>query len=178
MKKVSVKLLAFLLTAVMVFCATPSAVFAELDTAGTTDTTTQEETGTESGTVSDADYGSVTNYDDFMANLKVLEGYADTYAAAVSRDPGELVLNFIRTGVERYQDDNWTTLAGQEIVGFTSYVAAQDAEQGTTAMCLKNIVIDGFKLPNGNEVDFGHMFGCMNISYVKQGLGRSLRMVG
>ncbi len=169
MKKVSVKLLAFLLTAVMVFCATPSAVFAELETAGTTDTTTQAETGTESGTVSDADYGSVTNYDDFMANLKVLEGYADTYAAAVSRDPGELVLNFIRTGVERYQDDNWTTLAGQEIVGFTSYVAAQDAEKGTTAMCLKNIVIDGFTLPNGNEVDFGHMFGCMNISYVNKG---------
>ena len=162
MKKVSVKLLAFLLTAVMVFCATPSAVLAEMGVATpAADSTT--------GTISDADYGSVTNYDDFMANLKTLEAYADTYAAAVSRDPGELVLNFIRTGVERYQDDNWETLAGQEIVGFTSYVAAQDAEKGTTAMNLKNIVIKDFTLPNGNKVDFGHMFGCMNISYVNKG---------
>jgi len=114
--------------------------------------------------------GNVTNYADFMTNLKVLEGYAEEYAAEIyGKDPGELVLNFIRTGVERYQDDNWTTLAGQENTGFTSYVAAQDAEKGTTAMSLKNIVISNFKLPNGNKVDFGHMFGCMNISYVAPG---------
>jgi len=114
--------------------------------------------------------GSVTNYKDFMTNLKVLEGYAAEYAAAIyGKDAGELVLNFIRTGVERYQDDNWNTLAGYENTGFTSYVEAQDAENGTTAMNLKNIVISNFKLPNGNKVDFGHMFGCMNISYVAKG---------
>ena len=45
----------------------------------------------------------VTNYADFLANLKVLETYADAFAAAnPGRDAGELVLNFIRTGVERY----------------------------------------------------------------------------
>lgn len=112
---------------------------------------------------------AVTNYPDFMADLKVLETYAQEYAASVSRDPGELVLNFIRTGVERYQDSNWTTLAGQEIVGFTNYVQAQDTEKGTTVMDLRDIVIDDFVLPNGNQTDFGHMFGCMNISYVAQG---------
>ena len=79
------------------------------------------------------------------------------------------MLNFIRTGVERYQDDNWNTLAGQEIVGFTNYVQAQDTEKGTTAMNLRDIVIKDFTLPNGNKVDFGHMFGCMNISYVAKG---------
>ena len=157
-KKVSVKLLAFLLTVVMVFCALPLATLAE--TTGTTGSTS---------TVADYKHGSVTNYEDFMKNFKVLEGYADTYAAAVGRDAGELVLNFIRTGVERYQDDNWTTLAGEEIVGFTSYVATQDAEKGTTAMNLRDIVIKDFVLPNGNQVDFGHMFGCMNISYVAKG---------
>lgn len=113
---------------------------------------------------------SVTNYADFMTNLKVLETYADEYASQIyGKDAGELVLNFIRTGVERYQDDNWTTLAGVENTGFTSFVEAQDAEHGTNAMSLKNIVIDDFVLPNGNPVDFGHMFGCMNISYVAAG---------
>lgn len=110
-----------------------------------------------------------TNYTDFMADLKQLEIYADEYAKAVNRDSGELVLNFIRTGVERYQDSNWTTLAGQEIVGFTNYVKTQDTEKGTTVMDLRDIVIDNFTLPNGNKVDFGHMFGCMNISLVAAG---------
>ena len=112
---------------------------------------------------------SVSNYADFMASLKILEGYADEYGQSVGRDPGELVLNFIRTGVERYQDSEWTTLAGQEITGFTQYVEQQDNENVTNAMRLRNIVIDNFELPNGNKVDFGHMFGCMNISYVNKG---------
>lgn len=114
--------------------------------------------------------GSSTTYAGFMADFKQLEIYADEYAAMIyGRDPGELVLNFIRTGVERYQDDNWETLAGQEIVGFTQYVEQEDAEHGTTAMNLKDIVIDDFTLPNGNYADFGHMFGCMNISYINKG---------
>ena len=114
--------------------------------------------------------GNSTTYAGFMADFKQLEIYADEYAAMIyGRDPGELVLNFIRTGVERYQDDNWETLAGQEIVGFTQYVEQEDAEHGTTAMNLKDIVIDNFILPNGNQADFGHMFGCMNISYINKG---------
>ena len=110
--------------------------------------------------------GSVNNYADFLANLKQLEVYADEFAAQSSRDPGELVLNFIRTGVERYQDGNWAALAGQEITAFTNYVEEQDAANGTTAMDLRDIVIKDFKLPNGNPADFGHMSGTMNISYV------------
>lgn len=114
--------------------------------------------------------GSTTNYSDFMSNLKILEGYADEYASGIyGKDPGELVLNFIRTGVERYQDDNWNTLAGAENTGFTSFVEGKDKENGTDAMALRDIVISNFTLPNGNRVDFGHMFGCMNISYVAAG---------
>jgi len=110
--------------------------------------------------------GSVTNYADFLSNLKQLEIYADNFGNQNNKDPGELVLNFIRTGVERYQGGNWTTLAGAEITAFTEYVEDQDALNGTTAMDLRDIVIDDFKLPNGNQTDFGHMFGTMNISYV------------
>ncbi len=144
-KNSSKRLIALLLAAIMIIGIMPVTVFA---------------TGTA---------GSVTNYDDFMSNLKVLEQYADEYAKAVGRNAGELVLNFIRTGVERYQDDNWTTLAGHEIIGFTNYVEQQDVENGSTAMKLKNIVIDDFVLPNENPADFGHMFGCMNISYINKG---------
>lgn len=109
----------------------------------------------------------VADYESFLSNLKVLEGYADEYAAANSnQDAKELVINFIRTGVERYNDGNWKTLAGEEITGFTSYVEAQDVANNTTAMLLRNIITDDFKLPNGNQVDFGHMFGTLNIAYI------------
>ena len=138
LKKISAKVLAMFLATLMVVGMIPLSVFA----------------------------GSTTNYSDFLANLKVLEVYADEFAAQSSRDPGELVLNFIRTGVERYQDGNWAALAGQEITVFTEYVEQQDAANGTSVMDLRDIVIDAFTLPNGNPSDFGHMSGTMNISYV------------
>ena len=108
----------------------------------------------------------VADYQSFLDNLKVLEGYADRYASTANKTAAELVINFIRTGVERYNDGNWKTLAGEEITGFTTYVAEQDAAKGTTAMLLRNIIIDDFKLPNGNKTDFGHMFGTLNIAYI------------
>ncbi len=138
LKKTSAKVLALFLAVMMLVGMIPMSVFA----------------------------GSTTNYSDFLANLKQLEVYADEFAAQSSRDPGELVLNFIRTGVERYQDGNWAALAGQEITVFTDYVEEQDAVNGTAVMDLRDIVIDNFTLPNGNPADFGHMFGTMNISYV------------
>ena len=110
--------------------------------------------------------GSVTAYPAFLSALKVLEGYADEYAAISGKDAGELVINFIRTGVDRYNDGNWKTLAGEEIVEFTAYVEQQDAIKGTNAMDLRDIVIDDFRLPNGDQTDFGHMFGTMNIAYI------------
>ena len=143
MKKTSTRFVAFFLMAVMLLGMVPMNAFAE--------------------------GGSVSTYEEFMEDLKVLESYADAYAAEAFKDSAELVLNFIRTGVERYQDDNWNTLAGPENTSFTNYVARMDAENGTSAMDLRDIKIDKFILPNGNQTDFGHMFGCMNISYVAPG---------
>ncbi|MBO5797279.1 MAG: phosphodiester glycosidase family protein [Clostridia bacterium] len=109
----------------------------------------------------------VTDYQTFIDRLVVLEQYADAYAIAnPAYDANELVLNFIRTGVERYNDGNWKILAGEEITAFTDYVRQQDVANQTKAMDLRDIVIEDFTLPNGNYVDFGHMFGTMNISYV------------
>ncbi len=109
----------------------------------------------------------VEDYATFLTNLKVLENYAVDYAAANGGDAKELILNYIRTGVERYQDDNWTTLAGTEKTAFVTYVAQKDAVNNTNAGILRNIEL--FDLPNGDEVDFGHMFGTMNIAYVNSG---------
>lgn len=108
----------------------------------------------------------VSTYDEFVKQLEVLEGYANEYAKTAGKTANELIVNFIRTGVDRYNGGNWTTLAGEEITAFTNYVKSQDAAKDTTAMALRNIVIDDFKLPNGDAVDFGHMFGTLNIALI------------
>ncbi len=107
----------------------------------------------------------ITDYASFVAELKVLEGYAESYAQThTSYDAYELVINFIRTGVEKYTTSSWNTLAGEEITGFTDYVANQDANRGTSASRLRNLNV--VIAPNGQEVEFEHMFGAMNIAHV------------
>jgi len=109
--------------------------------------------------------GEVSDYATFISELKVLEGYAESYAQThTAKDAYELAINFIRTGVGKYTTDSWSTLAGAEITGFTSYVAQQDAQKGTTASSLRNL--NEFISPNGQTVEFEHMFGAMNIAYV------------
>ena len=100
----------------------------------------------------------------FLRNLKVLEGYAQTYAREhTGEDAVGLVINYVRCGVEKYTGGSWTMLAGEEKTDFTKYVTNQDAANGTTAGTLRSLT--EFTLPNGDEVDFVHMFGCMDISY-------------
>ena len=112
--------------------------------------------------------GYVSDYGTFVSELKVLETYADAFVRDVdpNKDPKMLVLNYIRTGVERYTQGLWNVLAGDEVTAFTSYVAEQDAANGTTVENLRDIIVSDFRLPNGNQVDFGHMFGTLNISYI------------
>ena len=100
----------------------------------------------------------------FLRNLRVLEGYAQTYAREhTGEDAVGLVINYVRCGVEKYTSGSWTMLAGEEKTDFTKYVTNQDAANGTTAGALRSLT--EFTLPNGDEVDFVHMFGCMDISY-------------
>ena len=100
----------------------------------------------------------------FLRNLKVLEGYAQKYAREhTGEDAVGLVINYVRCGVEKYTGGSWTMLAGEEKTDFTKYVTNQDAANGTTAGALRSLT--EFTLPNGDEVDFVHMFGCMDISY-------------
>ena len=105
-------------------------------------------------------------YSSFLSNLKVLESYADSYSATTGENPAGLVINYIRTGVERYTTDTWTTMAGPENTAFTAYVTEQDAANGTTAGALRDI--NTFAAPNGQIVEFGHMFGSMNMTYTNK----------
>ena len=116
------------------------------------------ETGTANETL------SVSSYQDFLTDLTALETYADAYVKEHSgEDAYGLIINYIRTGVERYTTSAWTTFCGPENTGFVTYVADQDKANTTSAEALRNL--QNFTLPNGNEVDFGHMFGCMDMSY-------------
>ena len=105
----------------------------------------------------------ISDYAGFLVALKVLEGYAADYAAAnPTEDAKALVINYIRTGVERYTSGTWQTMAGAENTGFTDYVKQKDSENGTEASALKNL--NELALPNGNVVDLGHMFGTIDIT--------------
>ena len=108
--------------------------------------------------------GSVDSYDQFVDSLVSLEGYARAYAQEhEGEDANSLIINFIRTGVTRYTTSNWTTFCGPENTSFTGYVAEQDAANGTSATALRDLKT--FTLPNGDEVDFGHMFGCLDMAW-------------
>ena len=108
---------------------------------------------------------AINDYSTFLASLKVLEGYAQTYAREhAGEDATGLVINYIRCGVEKYTSGSWVMLAGEEKAEFTKYVSDQDTANGTTtAGALRSLT--EFTLPNGDKVDFVHMFGCMDISY-------------
>ena len=106
----------------------------------------------------------VTSYDAFLAALTTLETYAQAYAREhAGEDPVALVINYIRCGVEKYTSSSWTAFCGEEKTAFTNYVAEQDAVSGTAAGSLRDL--HAFFLPNGDEVEFAHMFGCLDMAY-------------
>lgn len=112
-----------------------------------------------------AENGSDTagNFDEFIVNLKDLEKYADSYARNHAEDAVGLVINYIRTGIEKYNDGTWGVLAGAENTAFTAYVAAQDEKCGTNAKDLRGI--GEFVIPNGQTVEFAHMFASLSMAY-------------
>ncbi len=119
------------------------------------------------------DAPTVTDYDSFIENLLILEELAYYYSMEVPGvDPLELVIKYIRTGVDRYNEGSWGIMAGYEDAGFAEFVAKMEDEQNSVAgsddelievSSLKNI--ETFNIPNGDLVDFGHMFGTMDITY-------------
>ena len=114
----------------------------------------------------------ITDYATFVENLAILEQAAQQYALAnPGTDPLNLVIKYIRTGVERYNSGSWNIMAGYEDAGFRKFAdEMEDAynvqlpqDQWVAMSSLK--YIEEFTLPNGDLVDFGHMFGTMDITY-------------
>ena len=118
----------------------------------------------------------VDNYEDFMSNLNLLEEAAKQYVLQnPGLDPLNLIIKYIRTGVTRYNSGSWNIMAGYEDEGFRKFAdEMEDAynvnlprEEWVSMSSLK--YIEEFKLPNGQMVDFGHMFGTMDITYHNNG---------
>ncbi len=119
----------------------------------------------------------ITDFDEFIENLAILEGIADTYVKKVDpgKDPAMLVIKYIRTGVDRYNSGSWNIMAGYEDADFAAYVkkyeteyneALADGEALMKVTGLKNL--HEFDLPNGDFSDIGHVFGSMDITYTNK----------
>ena len=134
-------------------------------------------------TVSDApapqaDEPCVEDYETFLFYLYNLEELARIYIEemGLDKDPLALVIKYIRTGVDRYNSGSWGIMAGYEDAEFASFVKMMEDALNETApseedkvyiSALKNIEL--FYAPNGDYVDFGHMFGTMDITYHNNG---------
>ena len=177
------KLLALVMAAVMAFSLLPASVFAEElveedgaalhaaaeDSVEVPAEPQEEELQSAEGLSLPEDTAEpslepITAYDDFITSLTALEAYASAY---VLEHPAEeavaLVINYIRCGVEKYTSGTWTTFCGEEKTVFTGYVAEMDAKNATDAGRLRSL--NEFTLPNGNTVDFTHLFGAMDMAY-------------
>ena len=176
-RRSTTRLLSLLLAVVMLFSLLSVMTFAEEETTpeqaeqtdasapGEETAAAEEESPAQAlAAGAEAQSAAVADYSVFLADLETLESYADAYVREhAGEDPVALVINFIRTGVEKYTDGSWTTLCGEEVKDFTLFVSEQDAAHETHAMDLRTL--DEFTLPNGNAVEFDHMFGCMDMSY-------------
>ncbi len=119
------------------------------------------------------DVRPIEDYETFVLYLSFLEELAFSYANEVPGvDPLNLVIKYIRTGVDRYNSGSWGIMAGYEDADFAKYVADVEdmlnseltsPDEMVAISSLKDI--KNFTLPNGDVVDFGHMFGTMDITY-------------
>lgn len=120
----------------------------------------------------------INDYESFIMYLSLLEELAYIYGSEISpgTDPLDLIIKYIRTGVDRYNSGSWEIMAGKENAEFAEFVIMMQDSVNEEATCeeekiyvssLKNI--NNFYLPNGDLVDLGHMFGTMDITYHNKG---------
>ncbi len=112
---------------------------------------------------------STPEWDAFLKDLRQLEAYAAEYAYDnPNEDQIKLVTNYIRTGIEKYTTSEWEILAGKTNTGFINFVAEKDAANGTSvASSLRNLTT--YKVPNGQTLEFTHLFGALDIAYHNKG---------
>ena len=116
---------------------------------------------------------AIEDFETFVFYLALLEEIANLYVTEYpGNDPLNLVIKYIRTGVERYNSGSWGIMAGYEDANFAAFVAALEDELNLTASSVEEMISIGslkklknLTLPNGEEADLGHMFGTMDITY-------------
>jgi len=153
-KKIGKRLLPLLLAVLMLFSVMPMQAFAV--TAGEP---------------------YIDDYSQFLYNLNFLEICAEAYAQQKEDsevDALDLVIKYIRTGVDRYNSGSWGIMAGKEDEDFAEFavmmgdmineqIDAEGADMDYFQMAaLKNL--KNITLPNGDRVDLGHVFGTMDIT--------------
>ncbi len=117
---------------------------------------------------------TIEDYETLLRTLDQLETIADMYVKEnPNKDPLNLMIKYIRTGVDRYNSGSWGIMAGYEDEDFAKYVS--DVEDTINSTMVENpedmVAVCSLKklgdimLPNGNVTDIGHMFGAMDITY-------------
>ncbi len=105
------------------------------------------------------------DWEAFITGMEHLEFYAQEYAKNnPGKDPTKLMINYIRTGIERYTTDEWVTMAGTPETVFINEVRAYDTIYGSHAHALRAIDKKSLVLPNGTQMVFDHLFGALNVS--------------
>ena len=99
------------------------------------------------------------DYDTVLDRLSRLQALAREYSASQTDtpDPIELTLAYTRTG--EYNSTIWQLTAGVRDAGFESCVNSSDPE--LASLQNMNTVV----LPNGENIDFGHLLASMNLVY-------------
>ena len=98
-------------------------------------------------------------YDETLDYVARLQALATQYCAEsdTADDPVLLTLTYTRTG--EYSSTVWEMTAGIHDTEFDNYVLAHDPDLEV----LKYIV--SLTMPNGEEIDFGHLMASVNLTY-------------
>lgn len=95
-----------------------------------------------------------------LENLKILEGYISQYKEEKNSEKSlnHLILSFIRQ--EKYDDLQWSFVAGTVPEDLYDYIKAKDERYGTNALACRKY--GDILLPTKKKIDFVHLFAVMN----------------
>ena len=101
------------------------------------------------------------SFEQVMTDLENLEKYIKEYIKEKSYTGSSLthlIVSYIRLGA--YTTDEWSVAGGLIPDDLASYISTKDQEKGTTAQ--KTQKYRDMVMPNGDKIDFVHMFAVMN----------------
>ena len=101
------------------------------------------------------------SFEQVMTDLENLEKYIKEYIKEKSYTDStltHLIVSYIRLGA--YTTNEWSVAGGLIPDDLASYISTKDQEKGTTAQ--KTQKYRDMVMPNGDKIDFVHMFAVMN----------------